>query len=185
MPILDENSARRILKPHLVDLRACVTTAWARYQADVAPLFELPDARMRANVVSSLMANEARKRFPWAEFIETDNRFNVVLDRRLVVRFKKLNDARLPQNYPTLGALEFELQPELPNMAPFARVTVGYQLDRLQTKIEGVYATCFDGSRRVWEFPLEASSASTASVVSLSSKSASATGRESPRAGSP
>jgi hypothetical protein len=101
-----------------------------------------------------LIVDEARRRFPGVDASEENGRFVLLLHPQLTVVFKKLSEDGFPSNYPTQAALSFSRQPELPLMGDFARVTVGYVLDRLGTNVASVSLTCFHGTAVLWSFEL-------------------------------
>lgn len=157
MGILPEDVARKLLGDREYDLRECVTVGWRRWETEVAPLLSTCTPRGRANIVWEFMVDEARRRFPGVATNEEEGRFVLLLHSQLNVVFKKLSEEGLPRNYPTQTALAFSQQPtqlELPYMPDFARITIGYGLNRLGTALTLVSANCFDGERVVWSYSL-------------------------------
>lgn len=154
MPLLTKPAAIAILRPHERELRLCVTRAWERW-LELSSRFSLPTKRLRANAMHDLMVDEARARFADFETAEAENRFVVLLSEQAHVRFKKLGEDGLPRNYPTQGALLFEYQPELPGLLePFARLTVGYRLDKAGTRVEAVEIVCQNGKTVEWRYEI-------------------------------
>ena len=166
MAILSEFGARKLLGHVEHELRECVTVAWARWVREVKPLLPACSARGRANIVWEFMVEEARRRFPNVPVSEAEGRFVLLFHQQLNVLFKKLSEDGLPRNYPTQTALEFAQQPELPGMFDFARVTVGYELNRLGTGLASVSASCLDGPAVRWRFELSERPAKIAIVPS-------------------
>jgi hypothetical protein len=86
-------------------------------------------------------------------FIENRGWTLVGVDGRVLLRFKKLGKDKRSSNYPTAQQQKFAFQFELPGFPPeAARLTVGYQLNNLQTEIERILVTYPNGKQLHWDF---------------------------------
>lgn len=92
---------------------------------------------------------------PGVAFHEEKQLFLVRFGDVAFIRFKKFNDFNQASNYPTRQAQMFGQQLELPGIPCLARLTVGYRLDKLATRIETVWVTLPKGARNLWEYEIE------------------------------
>lgn len=149
--------ARSILSPYSAELYRCVANSWEKWLEVGGETFDLPLARTRANVVSNLMNDEARKRLCMRDGIqvtESAGRSLFEVDGRLLLHFKKLNSGLRTSNYPTQQALLFARQLTLPSMPELPRLTVGYRLDRA-AQFVGVFVVFLVGKALRWSYQIE------------------------------
>ncbi len=159
---LSRDQALPIVEPHKDRFWRICEESWREWQQ----LPNIPDYRdrTRANVVNDLMVKIARREFAdvhGARFIDVNEKsFSMLLlDDKLLIRFKKFDDRRMPRNYPTQHAQEFNLQMRLPEVPSATRVFCGYRLNPLETEILDVSITCTNGKRPAWYIDLERSEA--------------------------
>ena len=128
---------------------------------------------MRANVLYDLIIEEVERAFdgvPGTSIVRGAGRVFLriaprTLARPILVQFKKLSKELKPRNYPTQGALDFDLQLPVAGIPPDVRLTVGYRLNRLATAILDITALCMNGKAPAWTY--EIMSAAAPSVATL------------------
>lgn len=135
MGILSPSAVQRRLKSFESKLAAAVRRAWQRYVLTIAPAFKhAPPNTMRANAVQALIIEEVTEAFPNRVFRAKGRSFLWIAED-LIVQFKKLDRRGRTRNYPTQTALRFNAQLDIPGIPSATRATIGYQLDKLGTRI--------------------------------------------------
>ena len=143
MEVISKADAADILRPHFGTLHAVLDGAWERWEA-------LPIAdraafcpRTRACIVHDFMREKAESAGgPRFRTMEKTGLFLVVVDKAVLLRFKKLSERGVSCNYPTQQALDFEEQMEIHGIGELPRLTVGYVLDRSGTEVVDFIISC-------------------------------------------
>jgi hypothetical protein len=140
--ILDESEAEELLRPIASSLRASVEDAFTHYKERVAPVLPgLVTPTTRANVMHDLIVDQLRLRWPDHVF-EAGKRWLLRIASDVVMQVKKLDEDRLPCNYPTRKAVTFARQEFLAEMPPATRLTLGYRLNDLRTELAETTVLC-------------------------------------------
>jgi len=150
---------QRILQPHLGQIYDAIKGAWYTYGELYDHSRHVHSLRTRANIVYDHMAFNAREAFvneSDVKIMDINGLFLLNFAGRVLLRFKKLNEDKMPSNLPTLQTIEWFEQLSLPSMPEAIRVVAGYELNSLQTDIKAVYVTCTAGPRKKWYFELTA-----------------------------
>ena len=158
MRLIDRDTAQVLLTTYHADLRECVETGWRSWSAHVRPTMPMPFPRVLANCVHQYAADEARRRFgqdPRVEIKEEMARFLLCIDKRALLRFKRLDDAMQTSNYPTPSAVLFDRQTVLPHVPLLSRLTVGYRLNQAETELASVHIVLAKGRRILWDYEIE------------------------------
>lgn len=74
----------------------------------------------------------------------------IIIDERLIVRFKLLDRDLCSRNYPTDRAQGWELQLPLDGIPPVARLTYGYRLDLTGVEVKDAFVTHPRGDINEW-----------------------------------
>jgi hypothetical protein len=83
----------------------------------------------------------------------------LVLEDKVCIRFKKLDEDGLPRNYPTDAARDWHNGEDLPGIpSSLQRLSLGYRLNRLQTAVDDVLISNTLGGRLLYDIILEAPS---------------------------
>lgn len=150
--------AQSILGPYHGQLLGCVDEGWKQYSETLPFRLPLISPRGQANAVHEFMAEEARRRLGALDGVHidesTDNRFLINVRNRLLLRFKKLDKKLRTSNYPTQTALDFDAQREIDGLPECARLTIGYQLDRMRRNILGTYVVFGVSREPEWYYDL-------------------------------
>jgi hypothetical protein len=156
---LSQEVVAQVLRPHFDRLWRCGALPFYRYLEEY-PNSAIHSLRSRASIVHDLMIHQVRKEFTEVHGVRVIDlpypchRTFLEIDQRLLLRFKKLDEAKQPRNYPTDFATEYEADNDLPGIPPRAhRLTLGYRLNLLQTEILDVLITS-STDRRI-DFDLE------------------------------
>ena len=151
MPLISELDAISILGDQRYDLRETMIVAWNDY-LDYAPSQRrIHGPTTRANIVHDHIKQRARERFgDWA--VEFNQLFVVVIDQRLVVRFKRFHNDKTSSNIRTRQLERYRMQQELPDLrkqldlfGELSNLEVGYVLDRAETEIRETWLACPSG----------------------------------------
>lgn len=155
MAYISKVEAEDILAPFTSSLRACILDAWE--QALTVPFRHHFESRTKSGIVRDLIVAKIKERFasiPGVTPIQTKHHFFLKIGK-LLIRFKKLNLNRLPQNYPTKQAVALEAQElELPGIEGAVYLNAGYSTDATGTKILSAFLACQRNRANDWELPL-------------------------------
>jgi len=167
--VIAQSEAGEILKPHLERFWNCIVGAWREYLQEYAHIKHVHTDRKRASILHDHMVDRARKEFQGVKgvhFLE-GRLFLLSIDQQIIVRFKKLDDDMKSRNYPTLHALKFLQQLDIPGIPPVTRVEAGYQLNGLETGIQAVLITCREGAKLEWFLELDRPAGNVADIVEM------------------
>lgn len=178
IPTLDprtEDGARKLLAPYLAGLRGAMEDGWKAWVelGDKLPSARLPlRSRTRANFVYDHIAANAVARFgkdPKVRISESRGFLQLLIDRKYILRFKKLDRKRRSRNISTgQQRLWFNVQMSLPEMpAEAVRLIAGYQLNPFGTEFEDILVTRPANGRIDWAFSIPDSSAEGGVVVQI------------------
>lgn len=169
---LSQFEAETIIKPYENLFIECVLPAWRKYWSqnfdDIRHAFT---PRTRANIMHDLMILNAQDKFAGIKNVKLHHIggvFFIEINRNIFLRFKKLNENKMPSNIPTQQTRKLLYQEELPGMLPHPTIlVVGYELNRFQIDIRAVTITCPNGSTNAWDFELNMTSGEILEVTEL------------------
>ncbi|NNB89654.1 hypothetical protein [Corallococcus exiguus] len=156
MGIIAKVDALEKLNPYVSRLLECVEEAWQTWTRHAPLLFKKPRATVRANALSQLIEDQVRMRLgsvSGLRIMTKGQRFLLGVHGHLVLRFKKLDDAYRTSTYPTPTANAFDGQGRLPfleDAEDLPRITIGYRLNTLATKLLEVVAVFAVGNNVLW-----------------------------------
>jgi hypothetical protein len=108
---LSQYDAEAIISPYNNLFIECMHLSWRKYWS---PLFDTVrhtfTARTRANMVHDFMVADAQDRFAGIESVKFHTFggvFFMTIDGKVLIRFKKLNDNKMPSNIPTQQAQDW------------------------------------------------------------------------------
>lgn len=168
--MLSHAEAETILDPYKGLLREVVDSAWRDYCSLRNNIPHVFTPRTRASIIHDFMVSHARNKLAGIKgvrLLDVGGLFLVEINEKILIRFKKLNDDKMPNNIPTQQALDFMEQLELPGMPHIIRLVVGYELNKLQTGIQAISVTCPRGTKKEWHFELEGVVTEVADIVEL------------------
>lgn len=160
---MNRHEAEHVLRPHYARLHKVINAGFESWRS-LPPAFRAKlSPRTRASVIRDGMVSCARHEFADLDGVavrEIRGNFFVVLDDRILVRFKKHDKRGRPRNI--LTKLQFKMQMQqfqLFRFEPALVVAAGYQLNAMETAIESRLVSCVEGSRRLWllEIPADLS----------------------------
>jgi len=159
MYISQTDASAKLAKYHDLIL-GCYNRAWDKWLTQIAPIFSKPCSRYRANTINELVIHEARRVFgvdEWqseVKILELDRFLLLIKPARLMLIFKKLDEDFKTSNVRTKRAEMFDAQMEMEGIPSWPRLTLGYQIDQLGTKIE-VFIMYQKARRHLWSYALE------------------------------
>lgn len=155
MAYISKTEAQDILAPFVPTLRTSIFEAWD--QALKVPNRHQLEPRTKSSMVRDLIVAKVKEKFasiPGATLIETRYHFFLRI-QKFLIRFKKLDVNRLPQNYRTKQAVALEAQElDLPGIEGAIYLNAGYNTDATGTKILSAFLTCQRNRSNDWELPL-------------------------------
>ena len=111
------------------------------------------DESARAQIINQHWYDYARAIFDGddgVKFVKNQSQRYVVVDEKVIIRFK-LFDRRLgTRNYPTAHALNWISQVPLDGMPPCARLHYGYRMDITGTRVKDAFITLPRGTYNEW-----------------------------------
>ena len=155
--------AETLLKPLLPELLMSHQEALEYWHTCVQtmPRLGLDDTKnqARARVISNFIAAEVKAKFSEREglTLTDDSGFVImVINKKIAVRFKKLDRKLRPSNILTRQQQNFATQGLLPGFPPEAtNLTFGHKLNSTGTDFDGFWLQCPRGDRNVWSIPLD------------------------------
>ena len=97
-----------------------------------------------------------------ARFIFERETFKLVIDEKLVIRFKKSNSNGVGSNIGTQAELDFcDPQTWLPGLPGLQKVEIVYSLNVTQTAIDQITVLARDGGRRLWNYHIASTGGAT------------------------
>ncbi len=126
---------------------------------EIAPELRKPlDATIRAGIVYQYIVESAKRRFPDVGNVarsEQDKYLRLVFDGKVVVRFKKLDDALHSSGIPTGQRLDYTRQICIEGFER-TNLIVGYRLDESETRILDIHIICpVNPQRNLWTYELQ------------------------------
>jgi hypothetical protein len=156
--VFSKSDGMASLLPHRDRLRRAVHAAWGRWLTDIRPRYVSSGPRSGRNVVHDLLVEELGREFsgvPGCGIVQRAHRNLLIIDDRLILTIKHLNDRRRPVNYPTETARAFNEQAPLPGFPEGVRLVLGYVLDELELRIVDTCVILPNGEENVWCVSLE------------------------------
>jgi len=148
-----EQKFRALLKPMYPLLERIVREGFKDYFAECRDALFKHTSRTRSTAVNDDIVALASQILPGLGFIERSVKGRRLFEfgDKFILHFKKLDRRMRHSNYPTLFALEFDKQAEIPGIiASTPRLIVGYVLNQFKTEIESVHITCPAGKGVDW-----------------------------------
>lgn len=158
--MLTQAKAQELLGPYLPAIKEIILAGFNYYHRRYADECHKHQARSRANLVNDhivAFANDKLSRMSGVRHLSVFGRKLFQIRDQLVLHFKKLDRRKIASNYPTLFALDFNKQLELPGLpATLPRLIAGFVPSSDWTRIEAVYVTCPNGDKVGWFIDLTA-----------------------------
>lgn len=154
---VSRNKAQEILEPHRNLLVLIVTSGFADYLSLLEHMPQSIKARTVANLIYDFIEAHAKELLVGIDgikLLECKGLFLAVVADTLVLRFKKFDNNKMASNIPTQQATDYKNQ-DLPNFPQHTTLFVGYELDKLKTKIEEITVACPNGESNLWNFNLD------------------------------
>lgn len=153
-----EDEVRSVLLPHHQTIATVFASAWKRWQAlPPSDRAALSHPRCHANSIWGLAVDDARAAFagdPRVEIEDKGGTVNFRFEKKVLVRFKKLNRHGRTRNFATQLNLKFAAQVTIAGFTDAIRVHVGYVLNALKTEIDFVKVSCPAGRRVAWTYDI-------------------------------
>jgi|GEM_PF-1213258 len=153
--MLTKAQAENYLQPYMVAIQETITTGFAYYYERYGDVCHKHQARSRANLVNDHIVDFAKSiltRLAGVKQFTIFGRHLFIIQDKLVLHFKKLDHRKISSNYPTLFALDYNRQLELPGVPPtLPRLIAGFVPSKDWSRIEGIYITCPYGDTIAWD----------------------------------
>ena len=158
----NESEVRSILTPEREDkIDKAYTKAWIDWwnSGDRTKLSRWP--RTRANNIFEYLANHLAQEFvddSGARFIFERETFKLILDSRLVIRFKKTGHNGMGSNIGTQADIDFkDQQIGLPGFPGVQKVEVDYVLNITETGLAEIIVLARHGDKKLWSYEIKSS----------------------------
>ncbi len=154
MRLISQSNAQAALAPYHDTLRACVEAAWAHWQ-EIRSHFPLCSRSGRRHVMHEFILQEVRSRFGDTIGVKISERGRFLLTmENIVLRFKWVNQQFQTSNFATPSAIAFDTQLRLPGVPHGVRLTIGYQVNELETELVGVFIILSRGKDVLWKYEI-------------------------------
>jgi hypothetical protein len=171
MSIPDKNIVSATLSRLNKDFVSVITDAWERLSRN--PDKSVMNRRSQRTLTHNFMMINALERLGKIDGvypIERDSYETAVflVDKSVLVRFKKGNDQGLSRNIPTQAALAFnDPQEKLFDLPDVWRVDVVYTLNRFETQISDILVVARNGDDVLWSYSIYSGTADIAPVITI------------------
>lgn len=168
-----EAVVRRFLAPHETRIAGIYDRAWKKVAA-LPGRAAMDLKRTVATLMHQFTMNELRREYGsdrGVRLIDEHETIRMMIERRLVVRLKKMDYRGYTRSAPTQAALAFTTpEARLPfaydDVPDLCAVDVGYVLNDLGTKVEHILAAARDHDAVLWTYEIaRAIPTSTASII--------------------
>lgn len=151
---LEQDYCMSILEPHFFRLHESWHNAFDRYQSYPAEIKAQHDDRAVTSCIHAHVIHEIRGQFAEVRGVKLLNirRLNVLnIQNKLVLRFKKVDEAGRSSSFRTHQQENFDKQLPLPGLPQAAtRLTIGYEPDVAFSEIVRVLVSCPHGESILW-----------------------------------
>jgi hypothetical protein len=163
MRTITKKEAEIILHPYIDTILNCVKNSVNSYfsGADFSKIRPRFSKRTDASICHDLIIDSIVNEFesaPRTRCFYRNNLFLLIIEEKVVLRFKMFDQNLLSHSIPTKQLFLFNNQDveqlELPDMPPHALLHVGYCLNELRTKVKDVYITYRKGNYNLWDWLL-------------------------------
>lgn len=131
-----------------------VTSPWDEYHARIpGDMLVSFCTRSRASCLHNLIIREASRYAAQREDVRVFERSlmkGIVIDDRIAIRFKKLDEESLSRGHYTRQVREFRSQRQLDGIDAAHHLEIGYVLNRDETEIAEVRVVCPSGRSVAW-----------------------------------
>jgi hypothetical protein len=156
---IGKDDAKRIINPHLGKIKRAVSSSISNYLTgkQYAAVRHSHSTRSDASIIHDLIIGEIENEFNDVEGVchqRKNKLFCLVIDDKVILRFKKFNNNLLGSGINTNQLIAFNLQDpvqlEFTNMPPHGLLYVGYRLNDLNTGINDLHITYRYSNKNVW-----------------------------------
>ena len=163
MRYIEKSEAQDIIGPYAKKLIRAITNGVERYFSgdEYTVVRHSHTPRSDASICHDLIVEKLCDEFEGvqgARFFKIHGLFLLQIEGAIALRFNKFNDQFLTGYNPTQQTLAFESQRveqlEFPEFPPRGLLICGYQINRLRTKVEGVYVVYRKKRRNLWVWDL-------------------------------
>ncbi|MGZ8935573.1 MAG: hypothetical protein ACXW04_11815 [Methylobacter sp.] len=158
MPLISENDAIQALQPYLPTIGGCINLAWDDYQNYPESLKINHSSTTRANIVNDNMVQRCISSIVYGKLVkhfEWGRQHIFVFEKRISLRFKKLNQMLMPSNILTKQASSLNCQHSIPGIEAATHLVAGYRLNNMETEIQDIHIVCPNNKRTYWELRLD------------------------------
>ena len=148
-----------ILRPHFGPMYEIISGGFDDYEKLYSGEVKIAhDASCRAHIRNCHMRDRASK---YATAHSVDERMfeskglqGILINQRITILFKKLNDSLRPRNNSTKQIDDYLAQREIAGIPAIVKLVAGYTEDDETGALTGVYVICPSGLQNRWEFHL-------------------------------
>ena len=123
----------------------------------LAPYHTDLDEYARSVILNRLWYSYSRQAFTNDRGIQLErhsNGFYYTVDRKLVLRFKHVDEVYRTSNYPTRRSLAWNAQMQFPNMPPLVKLDLGYRMDLTGTVVRDAVIALNFNQQSVWRWQI-------------------------------
>lgn len=160
---IGKNEAKKIINPYRNKIESAVNKSIKHYLTgeEYATVRFRHTPRTDASIIHDLIVDEIENEFldvTGTYFQRKKNLFCLVIDDKVILRFKKFNDNLLGSGINTRQLIAFNLQDsaqlDLPDMPADGLLYVGYRLNELKTNLKDLHITYRYNKYNVWTWDI-------------------------------
>lgn len=155
---LSKEDAKDVLKPYAQLFYDAIINGFADYKEHDAEMSHIHDNCTKSNLVRSYVLNKIKQLVvnnPGLKLKEQKRMIAILVEDKVVVRFKKLNNLFRSTNIPTRQTNEFRSRNLSFQGVRALPIDAGWRVDDFYSEILDVNFVCPDGIGNLWRIPLE------------------------------
>lgn len=156
--LVTRDEAKQLVRPVEHLLIASVMSGVSDYLSLLNHFPQPIDVRTIANLIYDFIKAHAKNNLTGVDDVALlslkGGLFIVVIKDKLALRFKKLNNNKMPSNIPTDQTVDWMNQ-NIELLPSHTALIVGYEMDPLRTRVQEITVTCPNGDTNLWSFNLE------------------------------
>jgi hypothetical protein len=155
---IEKEEAKELLKPYAQKFYDAVQGGFDDYKQNDLGQAHIHNKTTKANLVRSYVLHRIKQivaQHPDLKLREQKRMFAVLIADKVIVRFKKLNDAYRSANIKTKQSQAFRNRSLVFQGLDALPVDAGWRVDQFYGEIEDVHFVCPNGAGNLWRIPLE------------------------------
>jgi len=168
--MLSQSEVQTVLEPYHHLLRKVVEDAWQIWESVPATIRAMLSPTAQATMIHDFVEHEVRNQLghlPGVVLGECQRLFFAEVERKVVIRFKKLDSLGRASNVQTEQVKKYNAQGFLPGVPDVIKLNLGYTLDQTNTSITSIMISMPNGRHIAWHYSIPDTVQTVATVTPL------------------